>query len=84
MTAQLETGSDSIVSVHTNNNIFSYLIKYDPVKLEISLTGIFAPIKVSVLWSRVRVLLPVDGEIKSFFAKFISEISTCEPISETP
>ena len=83
MTAQLETGSDSIVSVHTNNNIFSYLIKYDPVKLEISLTGILAP-KVSVLWSRVRVLLPVDSEIKSFFAKFISEISTCEPISETP
>ena len=31
------TGLDSVVAVHTNSNIFSCLVKSNPVKLEISI-----------------------------------------------
>ena len=42
------TGLDSVVSVHTNNNIFSCLVKSNPVNLETSHTAILPPM-VSVL-----------------------------------
>ena len=42
------TGLASVVSIGTNNNRFSYLVKSNPVKLETSLIGIL-PLAVSVL-----------------------------------
>ena len=45
------TGLDSAPSVHSNNDIFTCLVKQNPVKLEASCTVILPP-TVSVLWPK--------------------------------
>ena len=44
------TGLNPLVSVQVNNNIFSWLVKSNPVKLETSHTVIHSPTTVHILW----------------------------------
>ena len=47
------TGFDSVVSVHSNNNMLSRVVKSNPVKRETSFTVILSP-TASVLWPFIR------------------------------